>query len=1504
MSLYKGETALETVSASQRRGPSKAETVLSNTLSMMKTPIRLVRLEVISLAVAFLASFASAQSIWNTPSGNWSSPGSWSPAVVPTAGTNVVFTNNTGAATIPGTVDNTVDGSFSGAIAALQFSQNTNNGGVIFYHAMNIASGQTLTVSNGLTVGTLTDGVGNGAGTNVYVNAQIAGAGGRLNVTGGSLVVNQASAQAGAHLAVLNMTNLDTFTANIGRLQVGVANGVNRAEGNLFLAKTNTITLFGTAPQLFLGFNNGNNNGNNGFPILQLGESNAFFVDSITISADKQGNPASRVLFNPVFTNSNPYAYFRGTNGGTSRVSSWVLGNNGGQTTTGSTSDATNDFSFGILDAMVDTMTIGISEKGAGATVGSGTGTFTFTAGTNNVNSLILGQRICTAGNSVGSGTMNVNGTATLIVNNAICLSQWAAGNNVFGAGNLNVNGGTVLANTITNGVPGGGNLANVTINGGTLGITSLLGSVGTTASPINNLSLSDSILQMPVSGLQTNAVAAGVTAGGTTNIINITSVPASVITYPTQFPLIAYGGSGLSGFNFGVSNLPGTYQGFISNNTANSTIDLVLTGGPNSISTLEWKGSAGANWNTITLNWLNGASPVAYFDGASVLFDDNATGPTAVNISSTVSPASVTVSNSALNYSLSGSGIGGSGGITKYGSGTLLFTNSGNAFLGNVTINAGTVQFGAGGTSGTLPATGSVTDNGNLVINHSNNHALANTISGSGTLTQSGSNVLTVSAANGFNGTAVVNSGTLVLSGVLSGGMTNAPGSTVGGSGTNVGVVNVSGVIQPSAGTATPATFTAGGLNLLSGATLKFNLTGADATVGSGINDLLELTGNLNANNNVISVIFAGVPQTGVPYTLIDFPSGTQSGTLSLVTGTHFSAAINQGTSPVTLTLSGSGANLKWAPGVTNLWDVGVTSNWLNGASSDVFYSGDHVLFDDSVGVATNVIVGAGAVYPNVVTVNSSANNFVISGPGRISGQASIQKSGSSILTLASGNNDFSNAVQVTAGTLRLGANGAAGHGTVFITNGAVLDLNASTMAGSAVVSGTGIAGNGAVVNNGFILNGDQHAFDAGTTLFLAGDTSISSTNRWDIRNGSLTSFDGNPWNLTLVGSNDFHLVNATVDPALGNVDVQSGRLVIETTTLQVSSTWANDQAHAISVESGAQLSLSPSTAVTLGRTINLNSGSLQNSGGNSVVNGPFNLQGSANIDVSAGTLEIDSAITGSGSLTKTSGQALKLTGVNTYTNSTLVSGGSLSLNDSAAISNSVYVNVAAGATIDVSTRSDTTFALGVGQTLQGNGSVFGSLLVSPGSTVSPGASLTSIGALTVTNTSALSGTAVMKLNAGSDTSDVLLSTNGLTCGGTIVVTNLSGTFTNGEKFQLFVSTNFSGTFASVILPNAPGLTWTNNLAVDGTLTAGVASGPAPQPYITSVRLSGTNLVLNGTNGLAGEQYDLMTSTNLAVALSNWTSVTSGTFSSGNFSITNPLTSGSARQFYIIRIP
>jgi hypothetical protein len=194
--------------------------------------------------------------------------------------------------------------------------------------------------------------------------------------------------------------------------------------------------------------------------------------------------------------------------------------------------------------------------------------------------------------------------------------------------------------------------------------------------------------------------------------------------------------------------------------------------------------------------------------------------------------------------------------------------------------------------------------------------------------------------------------------------------------------------------------------------------------------------------------------------------------------------------------------------------------------------------------------------------------------------------------------------------------------------------------------------------------------------------------------------------------------------------------------------------------------------------------------------------------------------------------------------------------------------------------------------------------LTVASGATLSPGASLSSIGTLTVSNITTLGGTTLLKLNAATGTNDQLISANGIACGGTIIVTNLSGTITNGQTFHLLQSASITGSFGTVTLPVAPGLTWTNTLTTDGTLVAGVASGPAPQPYITSISLSGTSLIINGTNGLAGEQYDVLSSTNVSLPLANWTSITNSTFGGGTFSITNTVDPSLPAQFFILRVP
>ena len=76
-------------------------------------------------------------------------------------------------------------------------------------------------------------------------------------------------------------------------------------------------------------------------------------------------------------------------------------------------------------------------------------------------------------------------------------------------------------------------------------------------------------------------------------------------------------------------------------------------------------------------------------------------------------------------------------------------------------------------------------------------------------------------------------------------------------------------------------------------------------------------------------------------------------------------------------------------------------------------------------------------------------------------------------------------------------------------------------------------------------------------------------------------------------------------------------------------------------------------------------------------------------------------------------------------------------------------------------------------------------------------------------------------------------------------------------------------------------------------------------EPAFTSFTFSGTNLVLNGTNGLYGVAYQVLMSTNLAQPLSQWLPITTNVLSAdGNFTITatNAASPTVPQRFYILQ--
>ena len=333
---------------------------------------------------------------------------------------------------------------------------------------------------------------------------------------------------------------------------------------------------------------------------------------------------------------------------------------------------------------------------------------------------------------------------------------------NISGTGNLTLNGGTETltgANAFT-GV--------TTVAGGTL----VLSGAGSIAS--SELLIDDSVVDISA----TNAGASVGSLNGTGSLVlgsqNLTLSKTSGTfsgTFSGSGSLIIASGTQT------LSTATGTVAIPIVNNGA-----LVLAGGQTFAGVISGSGSlTSANGGVISLTAPN------TYTGVTTI----ATGTLALAGAGGIAASSAVVDDGTLDISGTTSGaaivsLSGTGGITL-GSQTLTLTNASSVFAGSLSgagglalsggtetlsgasnyqggtlISGGILQLGTGGALGSV--TGAITDNGTLVLDYGGGVTVNNTISGSGSLQQSGVRTTTLTGSNSYSGGTAINSGTLQI--------------------------------------------------------------------------------------------------------------------------------------------------------------------------------------------------------------------------------------------------------------------------------------------------------------------------------------------------------------------------------------------------------------------------------------------------------------------------------------------------------------------------------------------------------------------------------------------------------------------------------------------------------------------------------------------------------------------------------------------------------------------
>ncbi len=1021
-------------------------------------------------------------------------------------------------------------------------------------------------------------------------------------------------------------------------------------------------------------------------------------------------------------------------------------------------------------------------------------------------------------------------------------------------SGTLNINGGTVNFTNATSSAGSGylnvgannaGSSGTINLNGGNL-------NVGTTLKLCGNYNST-----------------AGINCSGTLTVAN------GAVTV----------GGGLDAANNGVLFM----DGINGDNTANTgTSTLSLNGG----SSLTVAQIQAGNQGTKTIN-LNGGTIVAR-PGASSLFMSAAN-----NLTVNVQSGGVTI-NSGANSITVGSLLGGTGGLTKTGLGTLTLTNA-NTYGGATAISAGELVGATGGSCSNSAVT---------VVSGATNGVQVLAANGSwvcGPLTYSAG---TTCADFNFGGlapsttTAPLQVTTLAFTGTPTVSLRNLVGITNG-----VYPLIKYGSLSGTPPTTFTSAFASGSLvndtvhNVLNLVVTQGNSSPVLWAVGNGNWDI-NTTANWKGTNGATGLKYV----EGSSVTFDDTASGTSPIAVALNTTVN-PASVTANLTNKTYTIGGTGTIGGSGPLTKN----GTGTLILAGTNT---YTGGTVVNTGTLEADTNsalagglVTLSGGALSNNVSatlanTVNlSAAANTVGVGSGQmltlsgiLTNTGALTKVGAGTLTLNAANT-YSGSTTISNGALQL-----LYPGTIANSSGFVVSSNATLLLNGNGSSWTGfsipVTLNGGTLSNYNTDNGSYCTPSAAVTvnaastisvndgggvlgnLFLDGGLKGSGALTVNIPAGrtlcgltlraaaSLYTYSGT---MTVNGGVAAVQYNANSGLSVGTANLTNATIIMNATLDLGNATGGMGQANGSAAGQTFYMDALGGSGVV---TANFSSSTTRPiSLGNNNGSGTF-----SGVIANGANTVISLIKNGTGTQT--------LSSANTYTGTTTVNAGTLLANNtSGSGTGTAAVNINSGGT------------------LGGTGTITGAVTNNAGGILLPGA--TGSGTLTVSNylTLASGSTSTFAVNGSTpaNTSVALGAPATVSYGGVLNIVP-TGAFNVGQTFTLFSGAGAAntGNFASIAGSPGAGLAFS---FTNGVLSV-VSGGALPRAVINSVTVSGGNLILHGTNGAALGTYSVLTNANLALPLSSWTTNSTGSFTAGGtFSISVPV-STQRQLFFSIKQP